>query len=231
MWRFGLARKLRKIVSKDAVLEGGAILQRYPSLTDKSRPQLVCLPQSAEQISQTLEAARASKIPIALLGGTNSAAASFLKDSILIDLARMNKILEIDSANLCAVVQPLASLSALSGELEALGLAACTSNINAATAIDAASAATGIQLVLPTGRRANIGGKPQDALGYSLAPLFAGTDIAFGIPTRIFLRLERKNQMRAKSPGTAKSDPSPAEAELLGRLSDILNPSSTGKLT
>src|SRR5712671_2209294 len=107
MWRFGLARELQKIVGKDAVLEGDDLRRRYAAFIGKSGPHLVCLPKSAPEISQIVEVARASKVPLALATAAASAPASYPRDSILIDLGRMNKILEIDSFNLCAVVEPL----------------------------------------------------------------------------------------------------------------------------
>jgi glycolate oxidase len=223
MWRFGLARKLKAIVGKDALIDGGAIREHYPSL-EKSPPKLVCQPQNAQQISQVLHLASSTEVPIALLWRNEPSTIGTAKGAILIDLVRMNKILEIDSANLCAIVQPLASLPTLAAELEAAGLAICSSNSDAKNAIELApSPATGMQFVLPPGIVANIGGKPQDALGYSLAAAVAkipGT--ASAIPTAIFLRLKRQNQLRRASRRVNESSPSPAEAEVLRRLGKSL---------
>jgi glycolate oxidase len=223
MWRFGLARKLRKIVGKDAVIHGSAIHERYSSL-EKRQPKLVCQPQNAQQISEVFDLASSSEVPVTLLRGSDSSPIGDTKGSILLDLARMNQILEIDPGNLCAIVQPMASLRTLAEKLEAAGLALCASSAGAAVAIDVApSAATGMQLVLPPGIVVNIGGKPQDALGYSLAAAVAKiSDVASAIPGVIFLRLKRKNQLPGVSRGLNESGPSPAEAEVLRRLGKSL---------
>src|SRR5258708_3133725 len=114
MWRFGLAKKLRKILGEDAVLEGHALLQRYPFLTDRNRPQIACLLKGTEEISQVLAIAQQRKSQVVLLEPGSPATSRYPKGSILLDLTRMDEILEIDSANFCAVVQPMASPSALS---------------------------------------------------------------------------------------------------------------------
>jgi len=226
MWRFGLGKRLQDIVGRSALLEGRALLHRYSASTDNRRPRFGCFPKSAPEISQIVEVARASKVPIAVAPAASSTPASYPRNSILIDLARMNKILEIDSANLCGVVQPLASIAALSSELEPLGLVVCSANRGGATAVDIAVTATGMEVVLPNGRIANVGGRPRDALACSLPSLFAAPDISFGIPTKIFLRLAQKNRAGAETPDAARAA-SPAETELLAHLSDILDPSKT----
>jgi glycolate dehydrogenase FAD-linked subunit len=226
MWRSRLQRKIEKIVGKDAVLAGEDLLRRYSWSAASDHPQLACLPTSAEEISQVLQVAAASKRPIALATSPNSVVGSYPANSLLIDLGRMNKVQEIDPDNLCAVLQPLADLSALKSELEPLGLSVRAGS-HAVTALEvAAVSSTGMQLVLPNGRIANLGGKPQDALGYFMAPLFAVSGVALGIPTKVFLPLSRKHHRSGEGVFSARTA-APVERELLVRLGDALDSSKT----
>ena len=68
----------------------------------------VAFPESAAEVAQIVGLAREAKIPYVARGsGTGiSGGAIPTQGGLVIELANMNRILEIDLANLCAVVEP-----------------------------------------------------------------------------------------------------------------------------
>ena len=105
-----IAKALTAIVP-DGVIGDDATLTAYDrdALTAYHQKPLLCvLPRTADQVSSILKYASRENIRIVPRGaGTSLSGGSLpLADSILLGLSRMNKILEIDYENRCAVVQP-----------------------------------------------------------------------------------------------------------------------------
>src|ERR1043165_10209681 len=102
--------QLKKIAGKDAVLFRTEELMLYEDDAggDKHRPGAVVFPQTTQQVSQVMRLASDKKIPVVPRGaGTGlSGGAIARREAIVLSLARMNKILEIDVPNQRAVVQP-----------------------------------------------------------------------------------------------------------------------------
>ena len=84
------------------------MLYEYDGSIDKHRPLAVVFPLSAEQVSQVVQACNRLGVPYTARGaGTGlSGGAIPASGGVLISLARMNRILEIDVDNLRAVVEP-----------------------------------------------------------------------------------------------------------------------------
>src|SRR5690349_274659 len=105
-----ILRQLKKIAGKDAVLDRPEelMLYEYDAGVDKHRPGAVVFPQTTQQVSQIMKLASDKKIPVVPRGaGTGlSGGAIARREAIVLSLARMNKILEIDVPNQRAVVQP-----------------------------------------------------------------------------------------------------------------------------
>ncbi|HZD07043.1 MAG TPA: FAD-binding oxidoreductase, partial [Candidatus Limnocylindrales bacterium] len=105
-----IIRQLRKIAGKDAVLDRPEelMLYEYDAGVDKHRPGAVVFAQTTQQVSQVMRLASDKKIPVVPRGaGTGlSGGAIARREAIVLSLARMNKILEIDVPNQRAVVQP-----------------------------------------------------------------------------------------------------------------------------
>lgn len=218
MWRSRLAKKLEKIVGRDAILN-------RPS--GKAAAHLMCLPQTAQQISQILRTANESKATV-LTKLDQQPSETPLQSTVWLDLSRMDKIAEIDIVNWCAVVQPAITIAALNQALEAHQLCVhAPLAVAEGKAIDILEypAVTGLEVVLPNGRIAKFGGKAKDAAGYHLLGLFAHSDGTFGIVTKMFLNLRKLNvstlEPQAGLPSHSNSD---SERELLARLQDVLNP-------
>ena len=80
----------------------------YDGFFRQFQPDAVILPGNREEISKIMKIASREKINIIPRGaGTNLSGTSVARQGgIIMALNRLNKILELDRANLCAVVQP-----------------------------------------------------------------------------------------------------------------------------
>ncbi len=83
-------------------------LYEYDGSVDKALPQAVVLPESAEQVAAVVRACVRAGVPYTARGGGTglSGGALPVAGGVLIALVRMNRILEVDLANLRAVVEP-----------------------------------------------------------------------------------------------------------------------------
>ena len=105
-----LAKELRRIVGKDAVLDRpeDLMLYEYDGGVDRGSPDVVCFPHTTEQVSQIMKLATRLGVAIVPRGaGTGLSGGSIAREGgIVIGFSRMNKILEVDLENQRAVVQP-----------------------------------------------------------------------------------------------------------------------------
>src|SRR5436305_9675992 len=108
MWNSGLARQLKKIVGKGAVLDRpeDLMLYEYDGSIEHGTPQYVCFPQTTEHVSRIMQLASATGTPIVPRGaGTGLSGGSIARQGgIVLAFARMNRILEIDIPDQRAVV-------------------------------------------------------------------------------------------------------------------------------
>src|SRR5947208_2612246 len=83
-------------------------LYEYDGGVDKARPELVAFPQWTGDVVAIVTLAKDCKVPIVGRGaGTGLSGGAIPRaGGIVISFARMNRILEIDLPNECAVVQP-----------------------------------------------------------------------------------------------------------------------------
>lgn len=208
-----LAKELRKIVGKDAVLDRpeDLMLYEYDGGVDRGSPDVVCFPQTTEQVLQIMKLA--TKLGVAIVprgAGTGLSGGSIAREGgIVIGFSRMNKILEIDLANQRAVVQPGVVNLDLTKTVERHGFffapdpssqKACTIGGNVAensggphTLANGVTVnhVTGVEVVMPDGRVVEFGGKANDSCGYDLTGLFVGSEGTMGIATKITVRLTR----------------------------------------
>ena len=103
--------KLIRIVGKENTLTSKEDIATYSydaTTTWTHMPDVVVLPTTSEQVSQILKLADENKIPVTPRGGgTNVSGGSIpIKGGIVLCTTRMNKILEINKANLNATVEP-----------------------------------------------------------------------------------------------------------------------------
>jgi glycolate oxidase len=130
------------------------------------------------------------------------------RGGVVISLERMNRILEIDEANLVAVVQPHVITGDLQDAVERIGLyyppdpaslrrstiggnvAECAGGPRAFKYGTTKRYVLGLEAVLPTGEVIHTGGKTvKNVVGYDLTQLLVGSEGTLAITTAIILRL------------------------------------------
>ncbi len=96
----------------------------YDGQRVESLPDAVARPLDAAQVSEILVLANAESLPVVPRGGGTGLSGGSVPSSggIVLDLTRMNRILEIDTGNLHAVVEPGVITASLAGEVEELSL-------------------------------------------------------------------------------------------------------------
>ena len=182
----------------------------YDASMNVHRPAAAVWPESTEQVSQIVKFANEEKIPVVPRGaGTSlSGGAVPIKGGIIIDLSRMNKILEISIENRYAKVQAGVVCDDLNRALAKHGftfppdpasssVATIGGNVNTnAGGIKGAKYGTtrdyvmGLQVVLPSGEVMHTGAYTMKCVsGYDLAKLFVGSEGTLGVVTEVTLKI------------------------------------------
>jgi glycolate oxidase len=176
-------------------------------------PPVVVLPASTAEVSAVHRIATARRIALTprAMGSGLSGGAVPLDGSIVVGVARMDRILEIDEVDRVAVVQAGVINARLQAEVEARGLfyppdpsslkqSAIGGNVaeNAGGARCLKYGVTGdyvlaLEVVLPDGTVIRTGGRTvKNVTGYDLRRLFTGAEGTLGTITEITLRLLSK---------------------------------------
>ncbi|HTX34529.1 MAG TPA: FAD-linked oxidase C-terminal domain-containing protein [Bryobacteraceae bacterium] len=205
---------LQSVCGKENVLTGKVdlVAYSYDATADVPRtwPEVVVLPGTAEQIQGIVNLARRHDVPIYPRGaGTNlSGGAIPLRQGIVLSMQRMNRIVEIDPANLTATVEPGVVIQALNDAVAPFGLIYPPDPGTVATATMGGSVAEnsgglrglkygvtkhyvmGMEVVLASGECVRFGGKTvKNVTAYDFANLFVGSEGTLGIMTRITVKL------------------------------------------
>ena len=212
---------LSDIVAAEHVLSGDAIGEEYThdeALTvEPHDPQAVVRPATTEQVSRVLRLANDAGIPVTARGnGTGlSGACVPSRGGILISFERMNRILEIDTENHVAVVEPGVTLAELDETTREQGLiypifpgeSSATLGGNIATNAGGMRAVKygvtrhqvlGLEAVLADGQVIQTGGKlVKTSSGYDLTQLLIGSEGTLAVVTRIILKLLPRPQHRS----------------------------------
>jgi glycolate oxidase subunit GlcD len=209
-----LTEQLRAIVGDEAVRAEPDELLVYECdglPQHKHRPRAVVFPDSTKQVSEVLALLAREQVPFTPRGaGTGlSGGALAMNQGVVVELARMRKILEIDAVNRIAVVQPGVVNLHVSHAVAHLGLhyvpdpssqPTCTIGGNIAEnagGIHCLKYGTttdhvlGLKVVLAGGEVVELGGRGREVPGYDLLGLFIGSEGTFGIATEATLRLTR----------------------------------------
>src|SRR5262252_9161938 len=206
--------QLRKIVGLDALLDRpeDLMLYEYDGGVRKCTPAAVVFPQETRQVAQIMKLAGSAGFPIVARGaGTGlSGGAIAPEGGVVIAFARMNRILEVDSENMRAVVQPGVINQQLSDSVAYLGLyfapdpssqKACTIGGNVAENSGGphtlaygvtVNHVTGLTVVMADGSVVHTGAAFWDRPGYDLTGLMVGSEGTLGIVTEITVRLTRQ---------------------------------------
>jgi glycolate oxidase len=210
----GFARELEDVLGREHVVSDPAQLKVYDcdGLTGwRALPALVVLPDSTEDVQAVVRACHRDGVPFVARGaGTGlSGGALPVADGVVISLARMTRILEIDLAGQRVVVEPGVANLDVTRAVEAEGFfyapdpssqQVCTIGGNVAENSGGAHClkhgftvnhVTGLSVVLPDGELVELGGKSSESLGPDLLGVFVGSEGTLGIATRITLRIVR----------------------------------------
>ncbi len=212
-----LRRELEAIVGRDGVLSDPEELLVYESdgLTlFRALADFVVFPRSAEDVAAIVRLANREALPFVARGAGTGLSGGCLpsEGGIVISLMRMNRVLEVDYDNQIAVVEPGLVNLHLSWAVGPKGYyyapdpssqQACTIGGNIANNSGGphtlkygvtTNHVLGLEVVLPDGEIAWLGGRTRDALGYDLAGVFVGSEGTFGVATKIVVRILRKPQ-------------------------------------
>jgi glycolate oxidase len=175
----------------------------------KYPPEVVVEALTTAEVSRIMKYASGRRIPVTPRGsGTGlCGGAVALYGGIILSLAKMDKVLEIDPANLTVTTEPgvlLMELAKIVAEQDLLyppdpGEKSATIGGNVMTNAGGMRAVKygvtrdyvrGLEVVLPDGTVLELGGKvAKNSSGYSLKDLLIGSEGTLGIVTRLTLRL------------------------------------------
>ncbi len=207
-----IKQALIRIVGKDRFTDSliDLISYSYDASDHDHRPDAALWPTSAEEVSRILQLANRFRIPVIPRGaGTGLAGGAVaVSGGIVLDLCRMNKILEIRIPDRLVILQPGVVYDDLDRALAPYGFffppdpasgKVCTIGGNVATNAGGIRGAKygvtrdyvlGLEVVLADGRITRTGSScMKSASGYDLTRLFVGSEGTLGIITEILLKI------------------------------------------
>jgi glycolate oxidase len=204
---------LADIVDVEHVLTGAAISADYAhdeALTvEPHAPDIVVRPATSEQVSRVLRLANEHGVPVTARGSGTGLSGACVPDrgGIVLSFERMKRIVEIDTDNHVAVVEPGVTLAELDEATREHGLiypifpgeSSASLGGNVATNAGGMRAVKygvtrhqvlGLEAVLADGQIINTGGKlVKVSTGYDLTQLIIGSEGTLAVVTRIILKL------------------------------------------
>jgi glycolate oxidase len=204
---------LHRIAGEDNVLADDEAREPYThdeTVGLRADPEVVVKVTSAAQVSEILKLAQRERIPVTPRGAGYglSGGAVPVQGGIVLSTEKMNRILEIDQANLMVTVEPGVITGNIHRAVEAEGLFyppdpasldSCTIGGNIAEGAGGPRAVKygitkdyvcGLEAVLPSGEIIHCGGKlVKNVTGYSLIQLLIGSEGTLAVVTKIVLRL------------------------------------------
>ena len=210
-----ILQELRSIVGERGLISSPEGLHTYEcdGLTNfRVMPRAVLLPTSTEQVQAIVRLCHREKIPFVARGsGTGlSGGALPVENGLVISLARMNHIVEVDFLNARVIVEPGVINLDVTGRVQPQeyfyapdpsSQSVCSIGGNVAENSGGAHClkygfttthVLGLEVVLPDGSLVHLGGKTLDTPGYDLAGVFVGSEGTLGIATKVILRIVKR---------------------------------------
>jgi glycolate oxidase len=212
--RESIVADLRRLVPAGTIIadEEGRRAYETDALTAYRRlPLAVALPTSTEEVSRLLRYCHANDVKVVARGAGTSLSGGALpaEDSLVIGVARMNRVLDIDTLNRTARVETGITNLRISEAVKSQGFfyapdpssqLACTLAGNIGMNSGGAHClkygvttnnVLGLKMVLMDGEVIEVGGAHLDAPGYDLMGLIVGSEGQFGIATEATVRILR----------------------------------------
>ena len=209
-----LIASMKAIVGSDGVLTARADLAVYECdgfTIEKNKPDVVVFPTTTEHVVRIVKVCNELDVPFMARGAGTSLAGGCVPvgGGVMIALARMKKILEVNIRDRYAVVEAGVVNVWLTNQLKPLGYhyapdpssqGACTIGGNVATNSGGphtlkygvtVNHVLGVELVLPDGTLIVTGGPSEDSPGYDLTGAIVGSEGTFGIVTKAWVRVTR----------------------------------------
>jgi glycolate oxidase len=208
---------LRALLPDSGVIDEALLLKPYetdalPSY--RQVPLAVALPESTEQVAAVMAYCHRNGVRVVPRGaGTSlSGGALPMQDAVLLGLMRMNRILEIDYADRCAVVQAGVTNIGITQAVQGRGFfyapdpssqLACmiggNVNMNSGGAHCLRYGVTannllGLKVVTVEGEILDIGGAHMDAAGYDWLGLLTGSEGQLVVVTEVTVRILRSSE-------------------------------------
>lgn len=209
-----IVKDLKKLIGKESVMGDPEDLLAYQAdairYFAKGNPDVIVLPETTEAVSKTVAYAFKHKIPITPRGAGSglSGGCTPIHGGIVLDMKRMNNILEINRGNLTATVESGVVLADFHRAVEKEGLfyppdpqsmTVCTLGGNVATRAGGPHGVKygttpnyvlGLEVVLPDGSVINTGSScVKHSVGYDVTHLMTGSEGTLGVITKITVRL------------------------------------------
>jgi glycolate oxidase len=216
MDREALIHELRAIVGEKYLLieKEDVIVYEQDGSILQAMPEIVALPGNVEQVSAVVRAAGKAGVPIVPRGsGTGLAGGAVpAEGGVVLSLARLNRILEIDLENRLAIVEPGVINLDVSKAIAKDGFfyapdpssqVACSIGGNVANNSGGphtlaygvtTNHVLGVEVVLADGEVVWLGGVVPDTPGYDLCGVFVGSEGTMGIVTKAAVRLMRTRE-------------------------------------
>src|SRR5687767_15007456 len=199
-----LLDRLRAAVGPQGLIHSPGELLVYECdgyTVEKNRPDVVTFPTTTAQVVEVVKACNDHGVPFLPRGAGTSLAGGCLPvgGGVVISLARMKRILEVDYRNRYAVVEPGVVNLWLTNHIKPQGYhfapdpssqGACTIGGNVATNSGGphtlkygvtVNHVLGVEAVMPDGTVVQFGGPCEDSPGYDLTGLFVGSEGTFEI--------------------------------------------------
>ena len=206
-------KKLTLLLGESSVFKDPDNLEKYAvdeTTGVKGSPEVVVKPATTKDVSAVMKFAYDESIPVTPRSGGTGVTGGAVPHmgGIILSLERMDRILDVDTENLMAVVEP----GVITGELgrrvieeglfyppDPASLDSCCIGGNVAMSAGGPSAVkygttkdyiTGIKVIFPDGSLSRMGGKVvKNATGYNLIGLMIGSEGTLGVITEITVRL------------------------------------------
>lgn len=205
-----MLEQLRKDIGQEKVLSPKETSDYSSDMAGfEATPAAIVLPETEEDVLKVVNLARSMRIPIVPRGaGSSLTGASVLDNAIVINMGRMNRIIEVDTVNWYVRTQPGVTIEELNRELQKHGFffppdpaSSYICTVGGAIAEDSGGMrclkygtvkewVLSIRVVLSNGKVVQLG-EPfrKNRAGYDLVHLFTGSEGTLGIITEACVRI------------------------------------------